>query len=265
MLDLIICSVSYNSSSYLRLNRQLTVPTVDWLVVQNGEKDKLTKPEFIVLDGVPRPKESYDGFIGTASFHHAAGLNKACEWLIQNSRCRYILFLDPDFFIIPSLDKCIEHMKVNDLAFFGAPYTIDPKKPRIQDFPVAFCMFVDTYKVPLNDWNFLPKSEAKPTIMKDTGYQIYSAHKGVSKHDIVLPNIDGKSEFVHTNDSLLSAYGIVPAFKCDQYFWQDKLFGVHFHAKLHLRKEQQVIVQSAMQTTEIKKIVKHVRSYDSTL
>lgn len=266
MLDLMICSVSFNSSEYLRLNRQLSTPTCDWLVLKNNPKDIIPTPDFIVLDGTPRPEQMYDGFIGTASFHHAATFNKACVWLKENCKSRYILFLDPDFFIIPSLDKCINHMMKNNLAFFGAPYTIDLNKPRIQEFPVAFCMFVDTQQVDIGTFDFTPTSEPNPVVMKDTGYKIYSKYAlSYIGYEAVLPSYDKDSGFKYTNKNILNTYGLHSQQRMDQYFWNDKLFGLHFHAKLHLRNEKEVAIQSAMQTNEVKKIIKYVRSIDDSI
>jgi hypothetical protein len=269
MLDLTICSVSFNAQDYLRLNHKLTLPQdTRWFVVKNTRKEpEITFCESIFgIDNVTDPKmpTEFPGQAGKGSFHHALALNKAIESGHLNTR--FVLFIDPDFYIIPSLTSCIQHMLEQDLTFFGAPYLLEHDKIRIQNFPVAFCMFVDTSKVDLRDFDFLPNHSGK--ILADTGYNVYKQYKedGRFQYDCVLPQApDYKTDHPCTNLDLKSLYGLVPNIPMDQYYWRNKLFGIHVHMKLHLRTPDEMMQRANIQTKEIKKIVKVVRSYDQII
>jgi hypothetical protein len=156
-------------------------------------------------------------------------------------------------------------MLANKLAFFGAPYLLERGKKRIQDFPVGFCMFVDTDKVDISKFDFTPGPTSD--VMQDTGYSIYNQALRDSslKYKAVLPpKPDFETIYPSSNETLSSAYGIVPQIPVDQYFWQGKLFGLHCHMKLHLRSSDEVINRAKMQTKEVKKIIELVRNQDDT-
>ena len=137
MKNLTICSVSYHSGLHLAANFELTRALngpVRWIVAQNGPAEEL--PSFTVVPGAAPPTAIGPGNqnIKVASYHHAAGLNAT----LPHVTTRFALFLDPDFFVVPPLAKILDHMTGRGLAFFGAPYAIDPQKPRRQDFPSLF-------------------------------------------------------------------------------------------------------------------------------
>ncbi len=231
--DITLCSVSFHSGLHLATNYELTTQLngpLTWVVAQNGPPESL--PQFVALPGATPPTSIPAGNpnIKIASYHHALGLNAT----LSQIKTRYALFLDPDFFVIPPLGQVTDFMASKDLAFFGAPYAIDPNKPRRQDFPCAFCMFVDTHKVDISKFDFQPDS-ARTDIMADTGYDIITRF-GASAHDVVLPSHpSGKTTFRHTRRQLsdLCEYRFVKA-ATDAYFWNEKLFGVHLHMKLHI-------------------------------
>ncbi len=231
--DITLASVSFHSAMYLAANYEITRDLsgdVKWVVAQNGPAEEL--PRFTVLPGPQPPATIPAGNpnIKIASYHHALGLNAT----LPEIKTRFALFLDPDFFIIPPLQVVTDYMQANDLAFFGAPYAIDPNKPRRQDFPCAFCMFVDTQKVDLKSFDFQPDS-ARTDIMADTGFHIYTRYAG-ARHDIALPSFpSGQTVYRHTTRQLsdVCEHRFVKA-ATDAYFWQQKLFGVHLHMKLHI-------------------------------
>lgn len=254
MLDLTICSTSYDSCDYINLNASLMIPKgVDWLVALNKQKERVSS--FVrSIPGVPSPTEVPEGFVGRASYHHAAALNMICR--TQELKTRYVLFLDPDFFIMPDMGDIIKYMEEKDLTFFGAPYYLDEGKiPRVYDFPVAYCMFVDTHKVAAHSLDF------EPAPYKDTGYKIYEKYKfSDHKYEAVLPYNPNKHGLIGTTQkSVQSEYGYVPQSKMDQFFWQDKLFGVHCHAKLHLRGEAEIKARAKAHIADIKNIVELAR------
>jgi hypothetical protein len=233
MIDLTICSVSYHSGLHLAANYVLTREIngdVRWIVAQNGPAEAL--PRFTVIQGASAPPSIGPGNqnIKAASYHHALGLNAT----LPHITTRYALFLDPDFFVVPPLARILEEMTSRGLAFFGAPYAIDPNKPRRQDFPCAFCMFVDTEQVDISKFDFMP-DVSRLDVMADTGFQIYTRYSG-SPHDVVLPSYSaGPTPYRHTTRQLsdICQHQFTKA-STDAYFWEDKLFGIHLHMKLHI-------------------------------
>src|SRR6185503_4047897 len=125
---LTICSVSYKSRALLDLNWKLTnrlngPGQFRWIVVENTElgAEQQVPPEderFYVLEGVKTEKVGMH-----ASANHAAGLNKALDHVAT----RYVLFLDPDFFLVREkwITDAVAHMQTRRLSFFGAPYHPD--------------------------------------------------------------------------------------------------------------------------------------------
>lgn len=250
MLDLTVCSVSYDSFDYLNLNTNLTIPHgIDWVVALNKQKER---PSLFVrsVPGVPEPTDVPEGFVGKASYHHAAALNMLCQ--TQEFKTRYVLFLDPDFFIVPRLDYILDYMRGGDLSFFGAPYYLEEGKVRVYDFPVAYCMFVDSTKVDIKGLDFTV------TPNRDTGYKIYEKYKFSPEHkyEAVLPHYSRNHSIIPTTTmSIQSKYGYVPQSKMDQFFWQDKLYGVHVHCKLHLRGPEDIKLRAKAHIKDIKNII----------
>ncbi|HEX3997797.1 MAG TPA: hypothetical protein VHX65_04545 [Pirellulales bacterium] len=230
--DLTLCSVSYHSRFHLAMNDELTRRPGDrfrWLVVQNGPVEDL--PQFSVVPGASRPTSIPAGnpAIKAVSYHHAMGLNLA----LPHIRTRFAAFMDPDFFIVPPIAEVLDYIDRRGLAFFGAPYAIDPNKRRRQDFPCAFCMFVDTKKVDIARFNFLPDS-SRTDIMADTGFHIYTRYAD-QPHDIALPAYGGPTPFRHSRRQLsdICPDRLTKA-STDAYFLDDHLWGIHLHMKLHI-------------------------------
>jgi len=152
---LTICSVAYKAKQCLELNHQLlralnpaTAPPT-WLLFDNN--DQRTE-QFDAGDArfeVVRPAERM-GFMG---YEHALGLTA----LLPHIRTRFVLFLDPDCFIVHPgwVEDVLAHMHAHELAFFGTP--INPRRHNsYRYFPYCVCMFVDLARVPLNELCLLP-------------------------------------------------------------------------------------------------------------
>jgi hypothetical protein len=231
--ELTICSVSFHSGLHLAANYELTSEIngdLRWVVAQNGPFEDL--PGFVAIPGAEPPQSIPAGNqnIKIASYHHALGLNAT----IPHIQTRFALFLDPDFFVVPPIGRVLSHMQSRGLAFFGAPYAIDPQKPRRQDFPCAFCMFVDTDRVDIRQFDFRPDA-ARLDVMADTGFQIYTRCAS-APHDVVLPSYPtGATAHRHTRQQLsdICPHQFIKA-STDAYFWDEKLFGIHLHMKLHI-------------------------------
>lgn len=159
--DLTICSVSFRSSFYLDLNWRLTNElnggklAGKWIVIENTSVDETNgrlnfkDARFEVLAGVVSPQMNKY----RASYHHGAALNK----VIASVKTRFVLILDPDFFIVKRdwINEVIGHMVDNDIDFLGAPW--HPRWYRkYRYFPCLHCLFMDLDKLPVSDINFLP-------------------------------------------------------------------------------------------------------------
>ena len=164
---LTICSVSFGSKHLLELNYELTTRLnladrlARWIVVDNTpseEGDRLAAGDsrFDVHAGVDKPPPQK----GSGSYQHGGGINRA----LQEVKSRFVLILDPDFFIIERdwVPRVLAYMDRNDLAFFGAPW--HPRWYRKwRYFPCAHCMFVDLNRVERRELNFEPEIARQPS------------------------------------------------------------------------------------------------------
>lgn len=154
--QLTICSVSFGCRLYLDLNWRLTRRTnpqarINWLVMDNameGDEERMpdTDGRFRILAGFPR-----EGW--RPNCHHARALNE----LIKRVETRFLLILDPDFFILREqwMEEVLNHMDATGLCFFGAQWHPDAYwKPRY--FPAPHCMFIDLGKVDRDALDFMP-------------------------------------------------------------------------------------------------------------
>ena len=210
--DLTICSVSYKSEHYLDLNYSIIKKNnstfKEWIVVDNAKENKLSKEKYNVIQGEDLPSKT-GKLVNKHSLHHALGLNKS----IEKVNTKYVLFLDPDFYINVNLNNCIRYMMNLGLDFFGSPYFNDGKNRPVKDFPVAFCMFVDCEKINIKDFDFTPELDNDKE-WADTGIKIYKKYQPICNYEITMP------------------YGRKYGF--DKYWFEGELFGLHCRMKSHL-------------------------------
>ncbi len=89
----------------------------------------------------------------SGSYAHGLAL-QAC---LQNLKTRYVLVLDPDFYLVRQdwVSIILGHMARNELGFFGAPW--HPRWfQKYRDFPCVHCLFVDRERAELSPDDFLP-------------------------------------------------------------------------------------------------------------
>jgi hypothetical protein len=155
-----ICTVSFGHKRLIEMNVELTKKmnpnqVVHWVIVENTPDEKGDtfsvgeKEDILVVKGI---KNNFKG-IGSASYHHAFGLNSA----IKEVKTKYALILDPDFFIIKKnwVNEIIEFMSDEGLAFWGVPY--NPKRyMKYRYFPCIHCMFIDLSLVGKEEVDFNP-------------------------------------------------------------------------------------------------------------
>ena len=220
------------------------------------------------------------------SFHHGWALNKGIEYIDPCSK--YVLFVDSDFFILQDIGNIIKYMENNNLSFFGAPYP--NKHPNSKNkgemfFPTAFCMFVNLEKVDVKTFDFLPpltqetyqewlklKTDkeyskeqnethfhSKKTALLDTGHNVYHKYANDEKHKTEIAEIvlekspaTGMLPVAYIQSQQLNKFykKIMYNNVFDLYQWQNKLFGLHVHLKLHLcnvqsrQKKQKITCES---------------------
>jgi len=157
---LTICSVSFKSASFLELNWELTRrlnpdALFNFVVVDNTPtkfRDALmnrTSGRFKVVDRVPIDNEQ----MFPKGYHHGAALNE----IVRKVETRYVLILDPDFFIVREnwITDVLTHMNEGKYAFFGAPYCpIYEQKYRY--FPTIMCAFIDLHQVDKESIDWCP-------------------------------------------------------------------------------------------------------------
>lgn len=211
--DITICSVSYYSSYFLRSNLQILKEQdsnvkIHYLVCENSnnqeEIDALK--DFHIINGYNEPNINR----WSASKNHGRGLNTLLPFIDT----RFVLFLDPDFFMFAPISLSLAHMEQEELAFWGAPYY---KGRRLELFPAAFCQFVDLDKVDKNSLDFMPDDINVMDFLLDVGHKNWLTHKD-KKYGSVIRDYEFKAEY--------------SIYKMDGYYWRNKMFGLHLHQKI---------------------------------
>lgn len=159
--ELTICSVyhSLEAKRLLELNYEWTKKMnpgkeLRWVVADNtpeGYTEKIDPVTFIVMPGANH-KESVPSWL-VGSYHHSQAIAQSLPAI----KTRFALFLDIDFYIVRYqwIDEILEHMKKNNLAFFGVPWH-PAWTGKYRYFPAPHTMFVDTEKIPLDTLDFQP-------------------------------------------------------------------------------------------------------------
>lgn len=166
--DLTICTVSYESGPYIGPNLALTErlnPDMNphhWLICENSPASSpyrfssSERENVILVEGL----QAEDYGKATGSYHHAAGLAR----LLPLVKTRFLLVLDPDFFIIYPhwISAVLSYMEQNGLSFFGAPWHAS-YITKYRYFPCVHCVFIDLSKVDITTLDFRPAfDEAMP-------------------------------------------------------------------------------------------------------
>lgn len=153
---LTICMVSYHSASLLDLNLTLTrklnlATNYHWVVVDNdNDYQSDGKYDFQLLKGDPCVNQGQV----RGSYHHAQALNKALEHV----QTRYVLMLDPDFFILRKdwIQDVLDHISRENISLWGAPYYPHANWKR-RYVPAAYCMLIDLEKIKKDKLDFTPE------------------------------------------------------------------------------------------------------------
>ncbi len=99
-------------------------------------------------------------------------LGTAFNSILKEVKTRFVLFLDPDFFIIyPNwIQELTEYAKKNNIGFLGSPY--HPKYwVKKRRFPTNYCLLVDREVIgdEFYSWNWMPEhSESEMVKMQES-------------------------------------------------------------------------------------------------
>ena len=157
---LTLLSVKYGDPAHLRRNaalcRQLN-PDAEytWIVVDNDLDEQFALEAMggvrVVPGVMPGVERRASGDRG--SRHHAAGIMAG----LRAVQSRYLLVIDHDFYVVRPgwIESILEHVRLNNLAFFGSVW--HPRwsyQPR--DFPSVHFLLIDLGQVKLEDLDFRP-------------------------------------------------------------------------------------------------------------
>jgi hypothetical protein len=155
-LELTLCSVSYKSARFLRLNEQLVRrlnPDTDirWIVAENSPADandrlgEADRSSFTLIEGA--------GSGHIATYHHTLALRECT----RRSTTRYVAVIDPDLFVVrPNWgQEVIAHMQQERLAFIGVPWH-PQSQGKYRYFPAVHLTVFDTSVFDRDAIDFLP-------------------------------------------------------------------------------------------------------------
>jgi hypothetical protein len=170
--SLSIISVVFPEFDLLEKNMALTMhlnPRLNsrWIAVDNTLKGPgtgtLGAPCAEILPGVPRPRARDRG-----SLHHAMALEKA----LLEVRTRFVLFMDPDFFVLRKewIETVLSHVSAQGIGILGSVW--HPKWfYQYRNFPSVHFMLVDLHQIPLT------QIDLKPSISEDRWWQIINGDR----------------------------------------------------------------------------------------
>lgn len=171
-----ILSVSFGHAALLRANLRLLRQqnpdvTFRWVVVENtpASQSRLDNHEgFTLLEGLA-PIESHGG----ASLHHAAALHKGLATITEQAPGnRWLLVLDPDFFILRpnALAELSTYMAQRHLALLGAPW--HPRHyEKWRGFPCMHCVLIDRTIVDITTLDATPDLSESKTSQHQAAHQ----------------------------------------------------------------------------------------------
>ncbi len=154
-MDLTVCTVCYNSASEIIHNVELAErlnpeDSLRWIVTENSPQESTERLTAVsgnvtLLPSIPRTH--------TPHFHHTIGLTRA----ILEARTRFILVIDPDFFIVMPewLRALVGHMRSRELAMLGVPWH-PLRTDKYRYFPAVHCTLFDTQYLAKERIDFKP-------------------------------------------------------------------------------------------------------------
>lgn len=154
-IDLSICTTSYKSATFLRINREQVADLnpgvqVQWIVAENSPPDSSER--------LPENEKGMNVIPGagtghTPAFHHTVALGKALDL----ASTRFVLVLDPDLYVVRPdwVREVTEHMLTKSLAIFAVPWH-PHSKSKYRYFPAVHFALFDTERFPKTAIDFRP-------------------------------------------------------------------------------------------------------------
>jgi hypothetical protein len=152
---LTLCSVSFHSAGFLRLNREAVAAlnpgvAVRWVVAENSPANAsgalaAGEPGIDVIDGA--------GPGHVPIHHHTIALAKA----VAASSTRFVAVIDPDLYVVRRgwIEAAIAHMQARGLAILGVPW--HPQSgAKYRYFPAVHWSLFDTERFPRAAIDFRP-------------------------------------------------------------------------------------------------------------
>ncbi len=208
--SLTICTVSYRSASLLDLNLNLTrnlnpAANFHWLIVDNNQDFQERAPRGDQSTQVIQGDPCINQGLLKGSYHHAQALNKALS-LVST---RYLLVIDPDFFIFQKdwVNAVLTHMSDNSLSFWGAPYYPNLNWKR-RYFPTVSCMLIDLEKVSLEKLDFTPELDEFQYLKASPTLSLLGIIMGIIPHQV--SHVDRKILFDIVGSLLRSRWVAAP-------------------------------------------------------
>jgi hypothetical protein len=184
--QLTICSVSFRSTELLKLNIRITQNLNNgtdfrWLIVDNHhdfqESGFVDNQNVQIIEGDPATNQ---GKL-KGSYHHAQALNKALNYVST----RYLLIIDPDFFIVHKdwIAEALQHVSKNNLSFWGAPWYPSLRWKR-RYFPTVSCLLIDLKKISKNWLDFTPELDDYHQLNSFSTFSLLRILAGVIPNEI---------------------------------------------------------------------------------
>lgn len=154
--EITLCSVSFHSADFLRLNERLAKAlnpgvSVRWIVAENspaGSAQRLGSNDqslFTLVDGAG------PGHI--PNFHHTIALRECT----RQAKTRFVAVIDPDLFVVRPhwVREMLDHMAARQLSLAGVPWH-PQSKGKYRYFPAVHFSVFDTERFRNEDIDFLP-------------------------------------------------------------------------------------------------------------
>lgn len=237
---LTIMSVCYHSNELLELNHSVIssrFTDFNFLVVDNSYDSKLDRNKFIVIPGqIIKPIVKASKWVNGNSHHHALALDIGMKCLCKHRHlfADVLLILDHDFFVLQDLGSMVDYLIDKNLDFIGAPYIDSIPRPYHDKNKPTHSFFINLNKVDISKWSWVPIIN-NSELAYDTGHQI---REKITKENFKYELIDGRT---------FSDPYFLQHQSPELYFWQNEIYGIHFHAKIHLRKVSINIIKSIIQ------------------
>ena len=235
MHDVTMMSVNYFNADYLLFSKkifsQYNKDPNEWVVLCNRDVETpLLGDKFRTIEGVSQNMIVPSNGISMAAYQHGHTMNKGVRYIHENDSNRFLLIIDPDFFLFTDIEPILSTIVRNGWHFFGVPFSFteykkkyhstrpctDEAKQKMMGFPIHFCEIIDREKVDISKLDYIPNKNDCGNLMFETYYDRPRA---------IAPFAFG--EGADNN------YKGTP--RKEAYKFEKKLFGIHYRSRTYYR------------------------------